>query len=281
MVDPLPRHQALKHRLSDGGILLVPSVYDALSARLAARAGFEAVIVGRYSVAASRMGAPDIGLLGLSEMTDHTGRIADAVPIHVLADGDTGYGGDESVRRTIRDHAKAGASAVMIEDQTWPKRCGHMEGKGVVTREEAVARVRAAVRARDGLGLEVLILARTDARGPEGFDEAMWRMAAFADAGADILFLEAPVDEREMESFAGAFHPPTMANMLDGGVTPILAPERLSAMGFSLVVYGTSVLGAAAWSVDRALKAIRAGTFPEDVYPHGDLIQVLGFGEDG
>ena len=242
---------------------------------------YEAVIVGGYSVAASRLGAPDVGLLGLSEMTDHTSRIADAVPIHVFADGDTGYGGDESVRRTIRDHAKAGASAVMIEDQTWPKRCGHMEGKGVVTREEAVARVRVAVRARDGLGLEVLILARTDARGPEGFDEAMWRMAAFADAGADILFLEAPVDEREMESFAGAFRLPAMANMLDGGVTPILAPERLGAMGFSLVVYGTSVLGAAAWSVDRALKSIRAGTFPEDVYPHGDLIRVLGSGEDG
>lgn len=265
----------LRNRLAQDRILLVPSVYDSLSARLAGHAGHEAVFVGGYCVAASRNAMPDLGLLGLAEMVEHTGRIVDASSLIVFADGDTGYGAEANIRRTVRDHAKAGASAIMIEDQTWPKRCGHMDGKNVVERSEAVARIRAAVAARDELDSDILILARTDSRGVLDFDEAMWRMAAFEDQGADILFLEAPLNRAELERFAGGFTLPCMANVLHGGVTPVYPARQLEEMGFSIIAYATAVLGAAALAVQRTLLAIRHDEEPEDLLSHADLQAIL------
>jgi len=269
------RGRALRRRLAREGILTAPSVPDPFAARLAQRAGFEAVFAGGYGIAAARRALPDHGFIGLTDIVDQTARICEAVPLFVLADGDTGYGDERHVRHTLRSHAGAGASAVMIEDQAWPKRCGHMPGKSVVGRQEALERIRAAVAAREALALDILVLARTDARTVLGFEEAMWRMAAFEDCGADILFLESPLDESELARFAGGFARPCMANMLHGGVTPLLPPARLEAMGFSIVAYATAVLGAAARAMARALQAIGRGEEPGDLMGHDELQAIL------
>lgn len=261
-------------RLRKPDILRVPSVYDPFSARIAVQEGFEALFVGGYSVAAARLGAPDEGVLDLSEMADQTGRIVDATGALVFADGDTGYGAQPNIRRTVHAHAKAGAAALMIEDQTWPKRCGHMAGKDVVDRNEAVARVRAAVEARDGMKADLLILARTDANAVLGFEEAMERMRAFDDAGADILFLEAPVNEKELAAFAGHFKTPTMANILHGGMTPPVPVATLESMGFSLAVYAITALGAAGAVLQHTFSSLMRDVHPEDVLGH-DSLQVI------
>lgn len=180
--------------------LLMPCCFDALSARLIEQAGFPLTFMSGFAVAAARSALPDTGLLSYAEMREQGRNILEAVSFPVIGDGDTGYGNPANVRRTVQGYADAGFAAIMIEDQLAPKRCGHTQGKEVVRRSEALARIRAAVDAREQ-GANILILARTDARATDGFDEALWRMQAFADLGADILFLEAPRNEAEMADF--------------------------------------------------------------------------------
>ena len=273
----IDRAATLRTRLREPDILLLPCPYDAISARLAVEAGFEALFVGGYALAAARFAFPDVGLVSPAEMLEAARSIIGAAGIPVIVDGDTGYGGVANVKRTVHGLAQAGAAGVMIEDQVWPKRCGHLAGKQVVDRQEAVTRIKAAVEARGETGDRILIMARTDARAVLGLEEALWRMQAFADAGADILFLEAPRTEDEMMAFTELTTLPTMANMLEEGVTPVLPPERLQALGFSIAAYPVTLLGAAMHAVRAALASIRQGKIHPDRITHGEILELTGY----
>jgi 2-methylisocitrate lyase-like PEP mutase family enzyme len=214
----------LRDLLAKPGILTMPCCFDALSARLIERAGFEITFMSGFSTSAAKLGLPDTGYISYGEMIDAGRDICTAVSIPVLADGDTGYGNAMNVKRTVKGYAATGFASVMIEDQVAPKRCGHTKGKDVVSRSEALQRVRAAVDARNE-GADILILARTDARTVLGMDEAMERIRLFEEAGADIVFLEAPESIEEMTMHCQAApNTPKLANMLEGGKTPVLPP---------------------------------------------------------
>lgn len=271
----------LGNLLARPGILVLPCPYDALSARLSAEAGFEAMFMGGYASVAARFAFPDIGLASATEMLETARTLVRAAGGRpVLCDGDTGYGGDANVRRTVLDLAQAGAAAVMIEDQSWPKRCGHLPGKSVVPFDEALARVRAAVRAREETGGRILVLARTDARATDGLEAALERVRAFTDAGADMLFMEAPRSKQEMAAFTSATDRPCLANMLEDGATPILPPRELEALGFAMVAYPLTLVGAAAYAVREALDAIASGHAYKPRVPHGELLRLTGFDAD-
>jgi 2-methylisocitrate lyase-like PEP mutase family enzyme len=254
----------------------MPCCFDALSARLIERAGFPLTFMSGFAVAAARHALPDTGLLSYAEMLAAGRDILDAVSIPVIGDGDTGYGNPANVRRTVQGYARAGFAGVMIEDQVAPKRCGHTRGKEVVERAEALARMRAAIDARDEAG-DILILARTDARATRGLDEALWRMRAFAELGADILFLEAPQDEAEMAAFCARIPGPKMANMLEEGVTPLLPPERLQALGYRIAAYPLTLLNTAVYAMQEALDELRAGRTPVRRVDFASIQDLVGF----
>jgi 2-methylisocitrate lyase-like PEP mutase family enzyme len=245
-------------RLLDGSDLLtVPTCFDALSARLGRQAGFPVAFMSGFGVAATRLGMPDTGLISFSEMVDQLRNICNAVAgSPVIGDGDTGYGNAMNVRRTVIEYARAGAACVMIEDQVTPKRCGHFEGKQVISREEARMKIRAAVEAAREVG--ILILARTDARAVHGFEAALDRCRDFEEEGADIVFLEAPESEQELREFVKATRKPTMANMAPGGKTPMLSPATLMDIGTKLAVYHP-MLFSAVHAMRESLAALRSG----------------------
>lgn len=256
--------------------LLMPCCFDALSARLIEQAGFPLTFMSGFAVAAARSALPDTGLLSYAEMREQGRNILEAVSFPVIGDGDTGYGNPANVRRTVQGYADAGFAAIMIEDQLAPKRCGHTQGKEVVRRSEALARIRAAVDAREQ-GANILILARTDARATDGFDEALWRMQAFADLGADILFLEAPRNEAEMADFCARVPGPKMANMLAGGVTPVLSPQRLGEIGYRIVAYPLALLNSAVYAMREALSELAAGEMPRRSVDFATIRELVGF----
>jgi len=254
----------------------MPCCFDAHSARLIERAGFELTFMSGFAVAATRTGLPDTGLISYGEMVA-TGRdICAAIAIPVIGDADTGYGNALNVKRTLHGYAAAGFSCAMIEDQLAPKRCGHTRGKAVVERTEALARVRAAVDAREE-GADLLVMARTDARATHGLDEALWRAQAFADLGADILFVEAPQSEAEMEQVCRAVEKPSMANLVEGGDTPLLPPARLETLGFKLAAYPLTLLAAATRAMQDALAALAAGEPPAGLLSFEALRELVGF----
>jgi 2-methylisocitrate lyase-like PEP mutase family enzyme len=229
-----------------------------------------------FAVSAARIGAPDTGLISYAEMVDQGRNICGAVSIPVIGDGDTGYGNAMNVKRTVRGYADAGFAAAMIEDQVAPKRCGHTRGKDVVDRAEALARIRAAVDARDE-GAGILILARTDARATHGMDEALWRAEAFVDAGADIIFIEAPETEAEMAEVGRRIGKPLLANMLEEGTTPWFSPQRLDELGFKIAAYPLTLLSAATVAMERALEDLKAGRKANDLKSFRDLRAIVGF----
>jgi 2-methylisocitrate lyase-like PEP mutase family enzyme len=271
-----PAAAKLRRLLDQPGLRLMPCCFDALSARLVEQAGFPLTFMSGFSVSASRIGAPDTGLISYGEMLAQGTDICGAVDIPVIGDGDTGYGNALNVKRTIAGYARAGFACAMIEDQKAPKRCGHTEGKAVVQRTEALARVRAAVDARDE-GAGILILARTDALATHGIDEAIWRIQAFADAGADIVFPEAPRTEAEMEQLCRAVTLPVLANVLEGGKTPVLPPARLENLGFKIAAYPTTLLSSAIVAMQGALAAIAQGQTAPGLMDFAQLRKVLGF----
>lgn len=247
----------LRTLLARDGILTLPGVYDAFTAKIAAQAGFEALVMGGYSIAASRLGQPDVGYLGMAEMVQAVKTIADAVELPLIADGDTGYGNPLSVRRTVREYERAGAAAVIFEDQVWPKRCGHMQGKEVIPAAEHCHKIRAAVDARTDPDL--LIVARTDARAVLGLDAAIERGHAYLAAGADALFVEAPRDESELAVVGRAFPGVILiANMIEGGGTPLLPAERLAEMGYKIVFWPCTLLYAGLKTLGEVLAVLRA-----------------------
>jgi 2-methylisocitrate lyase-like PEP mutase family enzyme len=265
--------------LIDGPDLLVmPCCFDALSARLIERAGFPLTFMSGFAVSAARLAAPDTGLISFGEMLDQGRSICAATTLPVIGDGDTGYGNALNVKRTVAEYARAGFAGVMIEDQVAPKRCGHTRGKQVVGFDEACLRVQAAVDARDE-GADILIMARTDARATHDLDEGLKRMAAFAGIGADILFLEAPRSEAEMERFCREIPGPKMANMLEQGATPVLPPARLAEIGYKIAAYPLTLLLAAVPAMERALAELKAGRHPQGLESFGHLQEVVGFPE--
>jgi 2-methylisocitrate lyase-like PEP mutase family enzyme len=249
----------LRERFAARELVVAPCCYDAISARIIHEAGFGATFMSGFGVAAARYGVPDNGLIGYAEMVETLRLICAANPdMAVVGDGDTGYGNAMNVRNTVVGYARAGAAAIMIEDQVTPKRCGHMEGKTVVSLDEARTRIRAAVDARRESGLDILIVARTDARAPHGFDEALRRLQAFKEEGADLLFLEAPANEDELRRFAAEIDAPAMANLVPGGKTPVLSPARLRELGFAFAIYHQALFSAIE-AMKRAFAALAEG----------------------
>jgi len=279
---PAARLRALLHQ--GGDCLVMPCCFDALSARLIERAGFPLTFMSGFAVAAARAALPDTGLLSAGEILDQGRSICDAVNIPVIGDGDTGHGNPINVRRTVAQFARAGFAGIMIEDQVVPKRCGHTGVREVVDRTEALRRIRAAVDARDD-GADLVIVARTDARsalqaelGPEGaLDEALWRLRAFADLGADVLFLEAPRDEGEMMRFRDEVPGLRMANVLEGGLTPVLAPARLAKLGYRIAAYPLTLLACAVHAMQVALAELAVGATPRYRVDFATLREIVGF----
>jgi len=247
--------ETLRRLLEGPDLLVVPTCFDALSARLTREAGFPIAFMSGFAVAATRLGMPDTGLISFAEMVDQLRGICNAVPgLPVIGDGDTGYGNAMNVRRTVVEYARAGAACIMIEDQVSPKRCGHFEGKQVVSREEARMKIRAAVEAR--AEADILILARTDARAVHGFAAALERCRDFEEEGADLVFLEAPQSEQELADFAQAMRKPTVANLAPGGKTPMVPRARLREMGIRMACYHP-LLFSAVRAMQDALAALR------------------------
>lgn len=253
----------LRALLAGDGILTMPCCFDPLSAKLIEQAGFPLSFMSGFATAAARLGMPDTGLMSYAEVVDQGRNICTATSIPIIGDGDTGYGNALNVKRTVKGFAQAGFAAVMIEDQVAPKRCGHTAGKSVVTRDEAYERIRAAADAR-AEGHDILILARTDARHDHGLDEAIARAQEFRRLGADILFVEAPRDEDEMARVCTEINGPCMANMVEGGMTPVMTPAALEALGFKIAAYPLTLMSAAMKAMMDALEAFKSGVPAEE-----------------
>ena len=239
--------------------LLFPGVYDALGAKLAERAGFPLTFISGYSVAATHLGLPDFGYLTQTEMVAVAKRVCASVTFPIIIDADTGYGNALNVIRTVNELIEAGAAGMFLEDQVWPKRCGHMKGKRVIPAEEHVQKIRAAVDARRDR--DFFIVARTDARQVNGLDDAIRRCQRYREAGADALFLEAPRSTEELATIARELPPPLVANMLEGGVTPLLTKEELESLGFQLVLWPLTALYASAKAIHEMFGLLKtAGT---------------------
>ena len=251
---------SLRRRLEQPGIVVCPGVYDGLTARIAAAAGFDVLYMTGYGTAAAH-GFPDIGLLGLTEMAANAARIVDASGAHIIADADTGYGDHRNVVRTVREFERAGVSGIQLEDQTWPKKCGHMAGKGVIAKEEMVTKLRAAVDSRRDQ--DFLIVARTDAIAVKGFEAAVDRGHAYAEAGADILFLEAPIDEEQMRRIPEALpERPHVANMAPR--TPLYSQDQLQTFGYKIVVHAGLFLSAVLQGCRDEAAYLRENGVPAD-----------------
>jgi 2-methylisocitrate lyase-like PEP mutase family enzyme len=242
--------------VATGEMMVVPGVYDVLSAKLAERAGFPAVVLTGYGVAASFLGEPDFGLLTQSEILDTARRVTAAVNIAVIVDGDTGYGGPLNVQRMVRELIAMGARGVLLEDQVWPKRCGHMRGKEVVSAEEHAAKIRAAAEIRGEASF--VITARTDALETHGIDEAIERAKRYKEAGANLLFVEGPRTVEELRRIGSELPPPLVVNLIEGGKTPLCSLEELQEMGFFSVGFVLSGLYASARALEETYRHIRA-----------------------
>ncbi|HEY5790601.1 MAG TPA: isocitrate lyase/PEP mutase family protein [Gammaproteobacteria bacterium] len=267
----------LRALLARPGLQVMPCCFDALSARMIEAAGFPLTFMSGFAVSATQLGAPDTGLISYGEMVEQGRRICGAVRIPVIGDGDTGYGNAMNVRRTVAGYARAGFAAVMIEDQVMPKRCGHTRGKAVVGREEACDRIRAAVDAR-AEEADILILARTDARHGHGLGEALVRAQRFAELGADILFVEAPRTVEEMRTICAEVPGIQMANMVEGGHTPVLPADELEALGYRIAAYPLTLLSASIRAMQQALAALHGGAPPGDgLLDFEELKRVVGF----
>lgn len=261
--------------------LIAPGAYDALSARLVEQAGFEAVYMTGFGTTASLIGRPDVGLLTGSEMVDNARRIVAAVDVPVIADADTGYGNAINVVRTVQLYEQAGVAALQLEDQVSPKKCGHMSGKQVIGTGEMCGKIRAAVSARRDP--DFLIIARTDAVAVSGVDDAIDRARAFAEAGADVLFVEAPTSEDDIARIAGELRgtAPLLFNWAEGGKTPGLSYERIAELGFSLVIYPIGTLLAATAGMRTLLGSLKRHGVPalDDVPTFGEFTDLIGLPE--
>ncbi|XP_030463561.1 uncharacterized protein LOC115683233 [Syzygium oleosum] len=273
--------RALRRVLESPGIHQGPACFDALSAKLVERAGFDYCFTSGFSISAARLGLPDTGLISYGEMVDQGQQITCAVSIPVIGDADNGYGNAMNVKRTVRGYINAGFAGLILEDQVSPKACGHTRDRKVVSREEAVMRIKAALDARKESGSDIVIIARTDSRQAISLGESLWRSRAFADAGADVLFIDALASKEEMKAFCEvAPSVPKMANMLEGGgKTPILNPLELEEIGYKLVAYPLSLIGVSIRAMQDSLAAIKGGRIPPpgSMPSFDDVKEILGF----
>lgn len=245
----------LKTMLKTDKPLVIPGVYDAIGAKIAEKVGFEAMFQTGYGTSATLFGMPDYGFIGATETLDNARRICRAVSVPVIVDSDTGYGNALSVWKLVRELESAGASGIFLEDQRWPKRCGHMKGKEVITQEEYTEKLGAAVDARQSKNF--IIVARTDARATEGLDAAIERGIQNKKMGADAIFIEAPRSLEEMKIIGKSINAPLVANMIEGGATPISSAETLHRLGFKIILYPLSVLFANTFATMNILKELK------------------------
>lgn len=251
----MEKAKLIRQALAQRGQLIMPGVYDALSAKIAARTGFEVVFITGYSLSATLLGEPDFGVLTQTEVVGAAQRICSVVDAPVIVDADTGYGNAINVIRTVEDLLRADAAGMFLEDQVWPKRCGHMKGKQVIPLDEQLKKLRAAVEAKDEQ--DFFIVARTDARQALGLAEAIKRGIAFKEAGADAVFIEAPETKEEMAEIARKVPGPLVANMLERGVTPLMGPKELKELGFDLIVWPLAPLYSVAKSLTDVYATLR------------------------
>lgn len=248
----------LKQRLAGAEPVVAPGVYDALTASLAAAAGFEAIYLSGAAIAYTRLGRPDIGLVSMSEVAEVIALVRDRVPTPMIVDADNGYGNALNMQRTVRVFERAGASAVQIEDQTMPKRCGHLQDKSIITAQEMAGKIKAAVDAR--ASEETLIVARTDAVAVEGFEKAIERARLYAEAGADVLFVEAPRSREQLSAVTAALGNtrPLLANMVEGGDTPLASAAELGKVGFRIVIFPGGIVRAIARTAQDYYRSLHA-----------------------
>lgn len=269
----------LRDALKPGKLLTAPGVFDGISLRLADRMGFEALYMTGYGTVASHLGLPDAGLASYRDMVERVRVLAGLASRPLIADGDTGYGGLLNVEHTVRGYEAAGAAAIQLEDQEFPKKCGHTPDRRVIPLEQAAAKIRVAFEARDSR--DFLIIARTDARTDYGLDEALRRAEAFAEAGADILFVEAPESVEEMERIGQSFDRPLLVNVVEGGKTPVLSAEEYAALGYQIAIFpalGFLAVGAALESVYGTLKQTGASaTVTTPLAPFMEFSEAMGF----
>ena len=274
-----PKATKLRELISSGVFLPMPCCFDALSGKMIEQAGFNLTFMSGFAASASRIGAPDLGLMSYGEVVDHARNITDATSIPLIADGDTGYGNAMNVIRTVSGLAKAGCAGVLIEDQLAPKRCGHTPGKEVVGREEAFDRIKAAVDAREN-GDDILVMARTDANHTYGLTEALERAQKFHDLGADILFVEAPKNEEEMKQICSELPGCKMANIVEGGLTPNIPMTELNEMRYQIAAYPLTLLSASMRAMKNALANLKSDTpRDKDILNFSELRDIIGFEE--
>jgi 2-methylisocitrate lyase-like PEP mutase family enzyme len=266
-------------RLTGPGLIVAPGVYDLVSAKLADRAGFDALYMTGFGVVASYLGYPDAGLATYSDMVGRVRQIAEGIGTPLIADGDTGYGGLLNVDHTVRGYEAAGAQAIQLEDQEFPKKCGHTPSRRVIPLADAARKIKVAAEARSSKDFK--IIARTDARTAHGLDEALRRGEAFLKAGADILFIESPESEDEMRRIGTAFDAPLLANMVEGGRTPILSPVDLENIGYKIAIYPVAGLLAASAALSSVYAHLGSrGTtlgWSGELTAFADFVKMIGF----
>jgi 2-methylisocitrate lyase-like PEP mutase family enzyme len=270
---------SLKQRLARPGLVTAPGVFDMVSLKLADRTGFDALYMTGFGTVASYLGLPDAGLASYRDMVDRVASMARATRTPLIADGDTGYGGLLNVEHTVRGYEAAGAAAIQLEDQEFPKKCGHTLGRRVIPAEDMVRKIRVAVESR--ASADFLVIARTDARTMLGIDEALRRGELYAKAGADILFIESPESVEEMARIGRAFDLPLVANMVEKGRTPLLPKATLEEIGYKLAIFPTAALLAAAASMERAYRVIHdeGSSLPvaHEFYDFDRFCRLMGF----
>jgi len=274
-----PKADKLKNLLDQKGIVVMPGCYDALSAKLIEREKLNVGFMSGFAVSSTRLGMPDTGLISFSEMAEQVRNICNVTSIPIIFDGDTGYGNAVNVYRTVRGFADAGAAAIMIEDQKWPKKCGHTKGKDVVEVDEANSRIKAAVDASKMNNKDILIMARTDAIATRGLDEAIKRMQKFSELGADILFVEAIKSKEDMKRVIKEVPGHHMINLIEDGETPLLEINELEDIGFKIAVFPLTLMSASVKTMQESLKNMRNKTYNTNVSKFSDLRDIVGFNE--
>jgi 2-methylisocitrate lyase-like PEP mutase family enzyme len=269
----------LRKRLAEPGMLVAPGIFELISAKIADRMGFDVLYMTGYGTVASYLGLPDAGLATYTDMVNRAGAFAQATDTPIIADGDTGYGGLLNVAHTVKGYEAAGVAGIQLEDQEFPKKCGHTPGRRVIAKSDMVKKIKVAVEARTDPNF--MIIARTDARTTKGLDEALERMQAYADAGADILFVESPESIEEMQRIAATFSKPVLVNVVEGGRTPVLPKDQLQTMGFKLAIYPTLGFLSMGRAVEDAYAVLRkegsSVSIKDRLYNFEEFSKLMGF----
>lgn len=269
----------LRERLSQAGLFVAPGVHDMVSLRMADRLGFDALYMTGFGTVASHMGLADAGLATYSDMVNRVGAMAGMACTPLIADGDTGYGGLLNVRHTVQGYERAGAQAIQLEDQEFPKKCGHTPGRRVIPMQDMVQKIKVAVESRSSR--DFLIVARTDARTSLGLDEALRRAEAYARAGADVLFIESPESVEEMRTIGQAFDVPLLANMVEGGRTPLMGCDDLLSLGYKLAIFPVTALLAATHAMEAVYQSLKgqgsSAQLTQPLSSFSSLTELMGF----